>query len=206
MRGHNRVMDQFDKLVQDHETERTRITDTVNMNLRTIIDRTPAAVLNLSGAATDVATAKRVVETGLSRLTQMTNEIDTATEQVAAKGKATGAEYNTKKKEITTLKTETEKNKELLEIRKAQAESLKTKYASGFHSSYLGLWRPLADETRTALFVMSIVLILIAIVSLVYFFKDKLLSVLPGRATPQPQGTGAFFGGSLRGLIFRKKP
>jgi hypothetical protein len=199
-------MDQFDRLVKDHETERTRITDTVNMNLRTIIDRTPAAVLNLSGAATDVANAKRTVETGLSRIIQMTNEIDKATEQVAAKGKATGAEYNTKKKEITALKTETEKNKELLEIRKAQAESLKTKYVSGFHSSYLGLWRPLADETRTALFVMSIVLSLIAIVSLVYFFKDKLLSVLPGRATPQPQGTGAYFGGSLHRLIFRKKP
>jgi hypothetical protein len=199
-------MDQFDQLVTDHEAERTRITDTVNMNLRTIIDRTPAAVLNLSGAATEVANAKRAVETGLSRLTQMTNEIDTATEQVAAKGKTSGAEYNDKKKLITALKTETEKNKELLEIRKAQADSLKTKYASGFHSSYLGLWRPLADETRTALFVLSIVLSLIAIVSLVFFFKDKFISLLPARGAPQPQGTGAFFGGGLRGLIFRKKP
>jgi len=207
-------MSDTDNLVIARRSEVSTITDTVNMNLQLITDRTPAAALNLPGAGTAISTAKTSIEAGLNRLQQINNDIDGATQQITAKGKQTGAAYLTAKAGIDTLKKETEQNKTLLEIRKAQTESLKEKYAADNHSSYLGLWRPLSEETRVALFVLSIILGLVAIVSAVFYFKDNMPSMpsmptLPSfgaapaaKAAERPTN---FFGGALRRL-FPNKP
>lgn len=47
--------------------------------------------------------------------------------------------------------------KVLTEIRKEQADTLAKKYSSNLHSSYLGLWRPLKDDTHIGLNVASVV-------------------------------------------------
>ena len=52
--------------------------------------------------------------------------------------------------------------KVLTEIRKEQAETLAKKYSSNLHSSYLGLWRPLKDDTHIGLNVASVMLGLIS--------------------------------------------
>jgi len=204
-------MSDTDGLVQARTSEVSTITDTVNMNLQLITDRTPAAALNLPGAGTAISTAKTSIEAGLSRLAQINNDVDRATQQITAKGKQTGSAYLNAKASIDTLKKETEQNKTLLEIRKAQTESLKEKYAADNHSSYLGLWRPLSEDTRVALFVLSIILGLVAIVSAVFFFKDNMPSMpsLPSfgaapAVKPAERSTN-FFGGALRRL-FPNKP
>jgi len=204
-------MSDTDGLVQARTSEVSTITDTVNMNLQLITDRTPAAALNLPGAGTAISTAKTSIEAGLNRLQQINNDVDSATKQLTAKGKQTGTAYLNAKASIDTLKKETEQNKTLLEIRKAQTESLKEKYAADNHSSYLGLWRPLSEDTRVALFVLSIILGLVAIVSAVFYFKDNMPSMpsLPSfgaapavKAAERPTN---FFGGALRRL-FPNKP
>ena len=207
-------MSDTDSIVQARTSEVSTITDTLNMNLQLITDRTPAAALNLPGAGTAISTAKTSIEAGLNRLAQINNDIDAATKQVTAKGKQSGAAYMTAKASVDTLKKETEQNKTLLEIRKAQTESLKEKYAAANHSSYLGLWRPLSDETRVALFVLSIILCLVAIVTAVFYFKDNMPSMpsmpsLPSfgaapAVKPAERSTN-FFGGALRRL-FPNKP
>lgn len=207
-------MDTTDTLVHDHEVERTRITDTVNMNLKTIMDRTPAAALNLPGASSDINAAKTAVEANLSRLAQMTNEIDAATQQATTLGKQYGSKYVDTKAQIDTLKKETTQNKNLFEIRKAQTDSLKQKYTSDNHSSYLGLWRPLSDETRFLLQILSVIFGLVAIVSIVFYLKDNMstfsfpsLPSLPSFGSApaaKPTHSTNFFGGALRRLFPRK--
>ena len=66
------------------------------------------------------------------------------------------------------LMTGLRENKELVELRKEQAEELKTKYGANFHSSYLGLWRPLHPETHAVIYTISIVLVLVSVVGLAY--------------------------------------
>lgn len=206
-------MDTTDKLVKDHEVERTRIIDTVNMNLKLITDRTPAAALNLPNASSEINAAKTAVEANLSRLAQINNEVDAATQKVTDIGKQSGATYLDRKANIDMLTKEKIQNKNLLEIRKEQAESLKQKYSSANHTSYLGLWRPLSDETRLLLLVLSIILGLVAIVSAFFVLKDTMpsLSSLPSMpkmptfpaAKPATQSTN-FFGGALRRLFPKK--
>jgi hypothetical protein len=68
--------------------------------------------------------------------------------------------------------------KDLTEIRKEQAESLAQKYSSNLHSSYLGLWRPLKDDTHIGLNVASVMLGLIAS-SIVAYLVYQYWVVLP---------------------------
>ncbi len=49
-------------------------------------------------------------------------------------------------------------SKVLLGIRKEQAAALEKKYSSNLHSSYLGLWRPLKDDSHTGLNVASVMM------------------------------------------------
>lgn len=203
-------MDTTDRIVKDQEVERTRIIDTVNMNLKLITDRTPAAALNLPNASSEINAAKTAVEANLSRLAQMTNEVDNATQKVTDVGKQSGNLYLDRKAQIDELTKEKIQNKNLLEIRKEQAESLKQKYSSANHTSYLGLWRPLSDETRFLLLILSIILGIVALVSAFFVFKDN-LAFMPSMpkmptfpaAKPASQSTN-FFGGALRRLFPKK--
>lgn len=58
------------------------------------------------------------------------------------------------KEERKTVKS----SKVLLGIRKEQAAALEKKYSSNLHSSYLGLWRPLKDDSHTGLNVASVMM------------------------------------------------
>jgi len=186
-------MDATDNLVKSHTKEVESIIDTVNMNLNLITSRTPAAALNLPGAVNDIATGKSRVEGALSRFAQINNEIDNATKKVTALGKQSGTAYTTSKAQKESLKRETDKNKTLFELRKAQAESLKEKYESYNHTSWLGLWRPLADDTRFLLYILSLILVLIAGVTVYFLFKDNIITLpaMPTMPTMPTWVTGA---------------
>ena len=64
-------------------------------------------------------------------------------------------------------------------IRMEQANALKQKYQGNYHSSWLGIWRPLKDESRTGLFVLSIVLGMIGILSIAYLLMEPVGNMLP---------------------------
>jgi hypothetical protein len=70
------------------------------------------------------------------------------------------------------LKQEVKKARELNALRKEQAAELKIKYGSNYHTSYLGLWRPLADQSQMGLIIASVMFALIAIVSLVFVIRE----------------------------------
>lgn len=201
-------MSQSDSLVQSYETELNQLKDTVNMNLQSIASNSQSAALNLTGATGAITTAKTIVETSLNRIAQMTNAIDAATKQISLTAKASGAAYASSQSQVNTLKDEVTQNKTLSEIRKAQADSLKQKYFANNHTSYLGLWRPLSEDTRVALFVLSIVLGLFSIITVYFLMKDnwstlQIPSLFGAPAAKQPPRTlGALFGGVRR--VFQK--
>lgn len=83
------------------------------------------------------------------------------------------------------LTTEVDKKQTLSEketlnaIRMEQANALKNKYAGNYHSSWLGIWRPLTDESRMGLFVLSIVLGIIGLLTIIYLLLDPVSKILP---------------------------
>jgi hypothetical protein len=106
------------------------------------------------------------------------------------------------KREVTQeLKKKVEGGEVLSAIRKEQADALSNKRLGNLHSSWVGLWRPLADESRTGLLVASIAFALIAIVSIIYLYWEKIAQLLPGfdkeSAVPKEEPS-AYFGGFLK--------
>jgi hypothetical protein len=65
--------------------------------------------------------------------------------------------------DIDKLKGERSKARELTHLRKEQASALETKYASNLHTSWLGLWRPLSDQSQVGLMIFAILFGAVAI-------------------------------------------
>lgn len=83
------------------------------------------------------------------------------------------ATSETLRSQIQEIDTELQKKRELEGIRKEQAESLHTKYAGNLHSSWLGLWTPLSDETRVAILVITLALFACAVAIVVFLIVGK---------------------------------
>ena len=97
--------------------------------------------------------------------------------------------------------------KELAELRKEQADELKTKYGANFHTSYLGLWRPLHPETHAILYTLAIVFGLTSVAAIVFLIltNTSLPAMTYATTTTTPATTTSnslFEGGAKR---FRKK-
>jgi hypothetical protein len=62
----------------------------------------------------------------------------------------------------------------------------------------MGLWRPLSQESRTGLFVASIAFGLIALISLIYMFWDRLVQLFPASSDTEAKNAASYFGGFMK--------
>ena len=168
-----------------------------NDNFSTVIDRTPASVLNLPGATDQVNQSKQLIEQAVQTVRRSSTDVSNTIDQiVAAKARLRG-ELTDNKKEVEHTQQAVREARELNKLRTEQAEELKKKYTSNYHTSYLGLWRPLHEHTHMGLIVASVVFALIALASVGYFIYEKMHNVSTGQAPALSTQTG-MFGGVFR--------
>ena len=148
--------------------------NSANQNFSTVMNRTPAAVLNLPDAANQVNRAKQIIEQSVHTVQQRTNEVEATIQSLVAAKANVRHDIQVKKKESQQLKQEVNKARELNALRKEQAAALKVKYGSNYHTSYLGLWRPLAERSHMGLIIAAVMFALIAIVSLVFIVREMI--------------------------------
>lgn len=185
------------KFLNDVEKEKKVIND----NLPIIVDRTPAAVLNLSGAAQQISTSKNATQTSIDVIRRKTSEIENIVNDITNNTSSTRNAIDTKRQEIDTLKKTVTQGEMLDALRKEQAAALQTKSDGSRHSSWMGLWRPLAQESRTGLFVAAIAFLFIAIISLIYMFWDRIMLLFPASSSIKQndaQNVAAYFGGFMK--------
>lgn len=174
----------------NYDNQLTQLIDSVNANFQRITSLGPSAALSIGTASGDLDVAKQTVLRNIDDIYALNNSVLADTEVVTTNAKTIGQTLKEARNSTETLKKDVQKNKTLLEIRTAQANALQEKYDANLHTSWLGLWRPLADSTQTALLVVSIVLGLIALVSLGMLLY-KYIPVGPGKSE---SGSG-FVGG-----------
>jgi hypothetical protein len=171
----------------------------INDNLPIIMDRTPAAVLNLPGAAQQITTSKNATQASIDAIRRRTTEIAKIVDDITNNTSATRNAIETKRQEVDVLKKTVTQGEVLDGIRKEQVAALHGKTDGSRHSSWMGLWRPLAQESRTGLFVASIAFALIALISLIYMFWDQIIQLFPASSSgPKPneaRNASAYFGG-----------
>lgn len=144
-----------------------------NDNFSVVVDRTPAAVLNLPGAAEQVNRSKQFIEQAVQTVKQRTNDVAQAIGTLVASKAQIRNDLNSKKDETHIVKQQVNEAKELNKLRQEQAVELQRKYGSNLHTSYMGLWRPLAEQSHMGLIIAAVMFALIAIVSIVFIVRER---------------------------------
>lgn len=173
----------------NYQNQIKQLLDSVHVNLNQIQALGPSEALDIANAKASVEQAKQTVLRDIDNMYDINNKVHTDTEQITQRAKALSESSHEAREERSELQKEVHKNKQLLEVRKAQAAELNEKYASNNHSSWLGLWRPLSSEGQSGLIFASIIFGVIAAVSLFFLIRNYIPASLP-KASVQ-----GFFGG-----------
>ena len=161
-------------------------------NFSVVMDRTPAAVLDLPGAQHQVNRSKQLIEQAVQSVKQRTQDVSNEIDKISASKAQIRNDLNIKKGETHVVKQQVKEARELNKLRQEQAAELQRKYGSNLHTSYLGLWRPLAEQSHMGLIVAAAMFALIAIASIVFIVRDW-------RSVPAlPAQTNQLFGGFSR--------
>lgn len=178
------------------ETEKTTYQERLKGAVNTIADKLAflKSDANVNGVANNDrnsmenrTNAISATNTALATLSAIDTELKTKLNTALTQQTAHVATSETLRTQIQDMETQLRKSRELEGIRKEQSESLQSKYAGNLHSSWLGLWTPLSDETRVAILVITIALFACAVVILVFLIVGNHIH-LPSKP--------AFMGGS----------
>lgn len=177
----------------DHSVNRAK--DNINTHLTNVEMQSRGAGVGIQSAVQSINESKRIIDSEIQAINVKANEL---------KDKNTQILDNQARTNVSPLKQQLQSNKEELEkatllnnIRKEQSAALKQKYDSNYHSSWLGLWRPLNETSRFGIFIAAISFGMIAIAAIVYLFMTRKSAPVGGNVS---QTFGAFIGGALRKL------
>lgn len=176
-----------------YRSQVTSATKQAEDNFSVVMDRTPAAVLDLPGAQDQVNRSKQLIEQAVQSVKQRTQDVSGEIDKITASKAQIRNDLNVKKGETHVVKRQVQEARELNKLRQEQAAELQRKYGSNLHTSYLGLWRPLAEQSHMGLIIAAAAFALMAIVSIVFIVRDwRNAPALPAMQTNQ------LFGGFSR--------
>jgi len=190
-----------DPMKADYISRKSKNSKQVDDNCPTIMNMTQSAVMGLPGAQQQVDTAKQAVQQGNDALQRDANFLDSHVQTLTRNLKTVRDQIESDKRTESDLKTEVSKTSELNSLRQEQSIELKKKYTSSFHTSWLGLWRPLKETTPMGLIVASVVFGLIGIASIIFYIKEVALK--SGTSATKPIGPvlGKMVGGFLKQFL-----
>ena len=162
------------KMTADVELAKKQIDE----NARIVLDRTPAAVLNLPGAASQVQTGKQAIETGIQTIQNHTIAINGIIDAISNETKDIRKKLSEEQDEEKRLFGKVEEEKRVYELRNDQALALKARKESNYHTSWIGLWRPLTEESRMGLYIAAIVFGIIGLL-LIGFYLIQTVKAFP---------------------------
>ena len=153
-------------------------------NIDALARRIPGAEQN------DRARKERVI-----RLIQEMNEyyssIDTIVNAIERERQSITASIKATKAKLAIIRREMGEKKELANLRKEQASDVQNKNGADYHSSMLGLWRPLHPNTRGILYTVSTVLMLISVASVGFLIMTNKSRIFPAKTAASISTAGA---------------
>ena len=137
---------------------------------------------NMPGALGERNKARAKIDLAINELKSIPNTLDGVISQFDVAGIQN--QINVLDSQIAEEKTKQAKSNELLALRKEQSETLIKKYSSNLHSSWLGLWRPLKENTHVGLNVASVFFGLIATILIGYLGYNYYMPPAAGGGNP----------------------
>lgn len=135
-----------------------------------IIDQNNITALanNTPGAQQNDSARKNRVQQIISEMNAYYSRLYQTVEAIERERKSISESVKISKDKLEVIREDMKERYELAELRKEQAADVKDKYAADYHSSVLGLWRPLHPNTQGILYTSSTVLMLIAVATIGY--------------------------------------
>jgi hypothetical protein len=153
-------------------------------NIDAVARRVPGAEQN------DSARKDRVI-----RLVQETSDyyssIDTIVKAIERERASLTTSINSLKKKLAEVRHEMKDKKELEKLRKEQASDVQNKNSANYHTSVLGLWRPLHPNTQGVLYTVSTVLMLIGVASVGFLIMTNKNRIFPAKTAAPVSTSGA---------------
>jgi len=200
------LSDLWNPAIKDqHVTLLSKNQKQVDDNCPTIMGLTQSAVMGISGAQGQIDASKRAIQQANDALQRDANALEGNVRDMTTGLQSLRERIESEKSTETDLKKQLETTTTLNVLRKEQSEELRKKYTSTFHTSWLGLWRPLKDTTPMGLIVASVVFCLIGVASVVFLVlhppsgATTVSAIKPLGFQPRIGGTfQAFIGGFLK--------
>ena len=159
-----------------------QITDSNNIDA--IVRNVPGSVQN------DQARKNRVVQL-VQEMSNYYSSIDTIVKSIERERESISASIKATKKKLYIIRREMGDKKELADLRKEQASDVRNKNAADYHSSVLGLWRPLHPNTRGVLYTVSTVLMLIGVASIGFLIMTNKNKIFPAKTAASVSTSGS---------------
>jgi hypothetical protein len=160
-------------LVTSSEADFARHADTIRQS-------TPRALLDVGGAAETIAKAKIDMDTTIEGISRKTQELQGIVARINEETASIKSSIDTSRTTVKTTQGVVEKAKQVHTIREEQNMSLNKKREGNYHSSWMGLWRPMGSESRLAIFLLSIAFFLLSLVGIAYIIsRTNILSRTP---------------------------
>lgn len=183
--------DVFQPLINRAQTAVKQIQDSAN----TVERLAPSVVLNIQNAPAQTSQAKATVTSGQHALSQVLNEANSLVSSRLRASETSASRTEIETKEVSRLRKEVKEARDLYKIRKEQAEALAKRNDSNYHSSWMGLWRPLRPESRTGLMVASIVMGIATLLGAAFIIAVR-YNVFPDFTAPGTSVSITLTGGS----------
>ncbi len=164
----NRGMAWNPDIARNYESIRNEQKSNIESSCKIILDRTPAAAINITESVKQVYDSKNAVTVALSILKAKTDELKIVVEKLDQENKQTKREINKTKQVLKEMRATYREKRIIDDLRKEQADSLNRKTLGNLHSSMMGLWRPLREESRIGLLISAIAFFLVTIAIIVY--------------------------------------
>lgn len=153
---------------------------------------------NISAVVNGVPGAQQNNDARKNRAQQSYNEMNQYNDMIKNIVKAIEKEHATisnsvkaMKARVYKIKQELNEKTDLAKLRKEQASDVSNKAESGFHSSMLGLWKPLHPQSRSVLYTVSVVFSLIGIAAVLFLVMTR---TSPARTSiTNTRGAGSAF-------------
>jgi len=153
---------------------------------------------NIDALARDIPGAQQNDYARKNRVVQLVQEannyyssIDTIVNAIERERQSVTASIKATKKKLAAVRHEMKDKKELEELRKEQASDVQNKNEADYHSSVLGLWRPLHPNTRGVLYTVSTVLMLISVASVGFLIMTNKNRIFPAKTAASVSTSGA---------------
>lgn len=151
----------------DYKNELVRIKSQFETNKSILVNRAPAVVLGIQDAQNAVTTAKAEIESGISTLQSRDMELKSKLQALLRENEQSASKIKMLETQNAATKQSVKEAETLAALRKEQADELRRKGEGNFHSSWMGLWRPLSEQSQFGLIIASV---FFGIVSLIFIF------------------------------------